>query len=312
MNSNPMVSVLMPVYNGERYVAQAVESILAQTFTNFEFIIIDDGSTDASGSILQSFADRDDRICLIRRDNKGLIKTLNEMLKLAKGEFLARMDADDISTPTRLERQIEFLTHHPDVVCVGGAYELMDSKGRTVMTATMPQDNAEIQHMILIGRTIINHPCAMIRRAALMAIGGYDETMLTVEDLDMLLRLGEIGKLANIKEVVLRYRFHTNSVSAKNIVFQDQMAQEACRRAWKRRGIQGHYDAPPPWFRPGPDPVSQQSFLHRYGWWAFCSGLRVTAAACGIQAIAVRPSTVESWKLLACALIKPIPRPKSV
>lgn len=305
----PTVSVLLPVYNAERYLAQAIESILQQSFADFEFLITDDGSTDRSRQIIERYAAQDERIQFLSRENKGLIYTLNQMLEQAQGTFLARMDADDTATPDRLALQVNFLQQHPEVVCVGGAFNLMDSHGRIVQWIPMPEGNDEIQQMLLIGRTIINHPCALIRRSALLQIGGYDPSMRTVEDLDMLLRLGEIGELANLPQVVLNYRFHTDSVSAKNLVFQSQMAEAACKRAWQRRGITGRYDSPQPWYRPTPDPDSQQQFLHRYGWWAFCQGFRSTAATCGLKAIAAKPTTIESWKLLICALIKPIPKP---
>lgn len=305
----PTVSILLPVYNAERHLAEAVESMLHQSFTDFEFLVINDGSTDRSGKILATYAAQDKRIRSISRDNRGLIFTLNEMLQQAQGEFLARMDADDISTPDRLALQVGFLRQHPEVVCVGGAFDLIDPQGHTVMRAVaMPEENAEIQQMLLLGRTLINHPSALIRRAALLQIGGYDPSMKTIEDLDMLLRIGEIGQLANLPDVVLKYRFHTQSVSAQNIVYQSQMAHEACKRAWKRRGITGRFDSPQPWYRPTPDPDSQQHFWHRYGWWAFCQGLRRTAATCGLKAILAKPTTPESWKLLICALFKPIPK----
>jgi glycosyltransferase involved in cell wall biosynthesis len=297
----------MPVYNGDRYLTEAIESILMQTFTDFEFLIIDDGSTDRSPQILRHYAAQDDRIRLISRENRGLIATLNQMLELARGEFLARMDADDIAISDRFAAQIAFLQQHPDHVCVGGAYALIDAKGRTVLHLEMPEGNSEIQQAILSGRTIVNHPCAMIRRWTLEAIGGYDAAMVTVEDLDMLLRLGEIGKLANLKQSVLKYRFHMQSVSAKRSEFQHQMAQEACRRAWQRRGVVGQFSAEMPWYRPGRDRPSRQSFFHRYGWWAFNNGWRGTAASSALRAIALQPTTPESWKLLVCALTKPVP-----
>jgi len=302
-----LVSVLLPVYNAERYLAEAVESILNQSFSDFELLITDDGSTDSSLQILQSYATQDPRIRLKSRANRGLIFTLNEMLAEAQGELLARMDADDIATPERLALQTEFLQSHPDVVCLGGAFDLIDAQGRCVQWIPMPEQNAEIQQLLLMGRTIINHPCALIRRTALQQIGGYDPQMPTVEDLDMLLKLGEIGQLANLSATVLQYRFHLESVSAQNILFQTEMAQTACQQAWKRRGISGQFDSPQPWYRPLPTPASQQQFFHRYGWWAFCSGFRLTAARCGLQAILARPQTLESWKLLICALLKPIP-----
>jgi glycosyltransferase involved in cell wall biosynthesis len=280
---------------------------LAQTVKDFALLFIDDGSTDRSQKILATHAAQDDRIRFVSRENRGLIATLNQMLAMARGEFLARMDADDIAMPDRFAQQVEFLQQHPDYVCVGGAYDLIDAKGRKVLHLGMPETNAEIQQAILSGKTIINHPCAMIRRTALQQIGGYDESMLTVEDLDMLLRLGEIGLLANLKQTVLQYRFHEASVSAQKSEFQHQMAQEACRRAWQRRGIEGRFAAEMPWYRPGSDRRSRQAFFHRYGWWAFGSGLRATAAGSAIQAIVLEPTTLESWKLLFCALIKPTP-----
>jgi glycosyltransferase involved in cell wall biosynthesis len=304
MSQSPTVSVLMPVYNGDRYLTEAVESILAQTFTDFEFLIIDDGSTDRSGTILEKYAAQDDRIRLIRRENRGLIATLNQMLELANGEFLARMDADDIAIGDRFAQQVNFLQQNSDCVCVGGAYELMDPQGRTVLLLEMPEADAEIQQALLEGRTIINHPCAMIRRTALLQIGGYDASMVTVEDLDMLLRLGEIGRLANLNQTVLKYRFHMQSVSAKTSDFQYQMAQEACRRAWQRRGIEGQFGAEMPWYRPGRDRPSQQSF---FGWWAFNQGFRGTAVYSALRAIGLQPASSESWKLLVCALVKPTP-----
>jgi GT2 family glycosyltransferase len=303
----PTVSVLFPVYNGDRYLSVAVESILAQTWTDFELLILDDGSTDQSRKILETYAAQDDRIRLISRENRGLIPTLNQLLHLAQGEFLARMDADDIALPDRFCLQVEFLQQQTEYVCVGGAYDLIDDRGRKVLHLGMPETNAEIQQAILSGRTIINHPCAMIRRTALQKIGGYDESMMTVEDLDMLLRLGEIGLLANLPQTILQYRFHGASVSAQQSDFQYQMAQEACRRAWQRRGIAGCFTAEVPWYRPGGDRRSRQDFFHRYGWWAFGSGLRTAAAGSAIQAIALKPTTLESWKLLLCALLKPIP-----
>lgn len=304
---SPTVSVLMPVYNGDRYLVEAIESILAQTFTDFEFLIINDGSTDRSGTLLEKYAARESRIRLISRENRGLVQTLNELLELSQGRFLARMDADDISLPDRFAQQVQFLQQNPDYVCVGGSYELIDPQGRTVLQLGMPETHAEIQQAILEGRTIINHPCAMICRSALQEIGGYDEAMRTVEDLDMLLRLSEVGLLANLKDNVLKYRFHPQSVSARYSDFQRQMTQQACQRAWQRRGISGSIAADTPWYRPGRDRRSRQSFFHFYGWWAFNQGLRKTAAASAIQSLALHPATVESWKLLACALIKPVP-----
>src|SRR5213082_3006291 len=129
---SPVVSVLMPVYNAQRYLPAAVESILGQTFRDFEFIIIDDGSTDRSGEILRKFAAEDPRIKLISRPNTGYVVALNEALSCASGEFVARMDADDISLPTRFERQVAYLREHTDCVLVGTNVITMDSDGAMI------------------------------------------------------------------------------------------------------------------------------------------------------------------------------------
>lgn len=237
MSKNPTVSVVMAVYNTEKYLAQAVESILNQTFGNFEFIIIDDGSTDGSLKILEAYAAKDKRICLISRENQGISRTRNELLAKAKGEFLAVMDSDDIALPERLARQVEFLEHNRDVVGVGCAREVIDEKGRLLICAEEPEDNDRIQQSMLAGFCSICNPSAMIRRSSLIEVGGYDEALAPSEDLDLWLRLGEVGKLANLKDKLLKYRIHNKSASEQSQTLQRTNAQIACERAWQRRGM---------------------------------------------------------------------------
>lgn len=306
MSKNPTVSVLMPVYNAERYLAEAVESILAQTFKDFEFIIVDDGSTDASLKILETYAKRDERIRLKSRENIGYAKTLNEMLTQAKGDFIARMDADDIALPERLARQVEFLQRESAVVCVGGLPEVIDEKGRLLTRIKLPRNNDEIQQMILSGQVVLSHPTVMIRRSALLEVGGYDDAMVPAEDLDLWLRLGEVGELANLEDTLLKYRMHTKSVSAQNSSRQYLRAREACERAWRRRGIEGRFEVTQPW-RPGSDRPSQHKHLLMCGWWAFNSSQRQTALIYAMKAIATLPLAFEGWKLLSCAVIKRLP-----
>ncbi len=310
MSKNPTVSVLMPVYNAEKYVAEAIESILTQTFVDFEFIITDDCSTDSSLKILEAYAAKDKRIHLTSRPNRGLTPTLNEMIYKAKGEFIAILENDDIALPDRLALQVEFLQREPDVVCVSGARELIDEKGRLLTSIEDPEYNDQIQALLLSGHCCICHVGAMIRRAALVKVGGYDETMRLAHDLDLWLRLSEIGSLANLKDKVVKYRLHQNSLSEKNQIQQRQEAEDACKRAWQRRGIEGRYENTESW-RPGADRSSQHHFMLRYGWWAFISGQRQTAIIYGTRAIVALPFAVEGWKLLACGLIKPLPKSDS-
>jgi glycosyltransferase involved in cell wall biosynthesis len=307
----PTVSVLMPVYNAERYVAQAVDSILAQTFVDFEFMIIDDGSTDRSLSILQRYAAQDERIRLISRPNTGYVKALNELLSLATGPLIARMDADDIALPDRFAQQVKFLETHPDYVCVGGAQDWIDEAGRFLLHHPEAEEDAEIQHLALIGHTPMNHPSVMVRREALLQIGGYDETLCPSEDLDVWLKLGELGKLANLRETVLQYRQHDQSVSERQQTAQIQKRRECCERAWQRRGVVGQYQfkETEPW-RPVDRP-SRHRFMAMYGWWFFHRGDRPAAIAYAMKAINALPLHREGWVLLLCALIKPLPQPSN-
>lgn len=302
----PLISVIMPVYNAERYVAEAIESILAQTLGDFEFLITDDGSSDRSLAILQKYAEQDSRIRLKQSPNQGVSLTRNEMFQQARGELIAVMDADDVAMPDRFALQITFLKEHPEVVCVGTSHSLIDEKGRLLTFLTLPATDDAIQKAALAGHGSICHPSAMIRRWALEKIGGYDAAYHSAHDLDVWLKLGEIGKLANLEAALLHYRIHASSVSGRNPVSQRIEAKQACEQAWQRRGMQGTFEVEEPW-RPKDDRASRQHFMLQYGWWAFNSRQRQTAIFYGWQAIRALPWNGEGWKLLLCGLLKPLP-----
>jgi glycosyltransferase involved in cell wall biosynthesis len=136
----PRVTVLLPVHDAERFLAEAVESVLAQSFRDFELLAIDDGSRDASAEILGDFARRDRRVRVVHRPHQGLIATLNDGLALARGELIARMDADDVALPRRLELQLARLDREPSLVCIGGAFEVIDARGRRIDSVRHPCD----------------------------------------------------------------------------------------------------------------------------------------------------------------------------
>jgi GT2 family glycosyltransferase len=306
MTQTPTVSVVMAVYNTERYVAQAIDSILQQTFTDFEFVILNDGSTDGSLRILEHYAQRDDRIRLISRENQGIPRTRNDLLMASQGEFIAVMDSDDVALPDRLALQVTFLRQHPEVVCVGGAHDLIDHKGRFLTRLQLPTHDEAIQQAAILGHAPLCNPCALIRRESLIQIGGYDERLGQAEDLDVWLKLGEIGKLANLAEPVLQYRVHPKSVSEQAQLYQRQKAKEACERAWQRRGIRaGVFEATEPWRSTGTR-SSRHRFLLQYGWWAFQSQQRQTALLYAVKAILTIPWNRHSWNLFVCALLKPL------
>ena len=299
----PRVSVLMPVRNGSAYLGAAIESVLTQSFTDFEFLILDDGSTDDSLSVLHSYARRDPRIRLTSRENRGLTATLNELLDNARGEFIARIDADDIAAPERLTRQVDFLQAQPQVLCVGGAFDLIDDAGRFLTTLYPPTSDDEIQRQLLRGHCAINHPTIMARLRPILAVGAYQCDL--VEDHDLWLRLGERGQLANLSEVLLRYRVHSASLSQQAGMRQRTAGRAVCERAWQRRNLtDAVYEGGAHW-RPGTDRASRYEFMLRYGWWAWNSRERVTAQLYGTRALRARPLGVEGWKLLLVSLLKP-------
>ena len=230
----PQISVIMPVYNAEAYLAASVGSILEQTVRELELIAINDGSTDASGRILKELAAKDGRIRLIQRGNRGQAATRNEAAALAQGEYLAWMDADDIAFPQRLERQRAFLQGHPDVVAVGSAIQYLTSGGLKPVWGRHPEKPAAI------GRTLprencIANPSVMVRRAAFERVpGGFRTEFIPAEDYDLYLRLLEVGQIANLPEVLLSYRLHGGQVSHRQLNRQ-ALAHLGTRTAYARR-----------------------------------------------------------------------------
>ncbi|MFZ4640079.1 MAG: glycosyltransferase [Nodosilinea sp.] len=295
----------MPAYNSERYIGLAIESILSQTFTKFEFIIIDDGSRDRTVNIIENYLQKDRRICFVARQHRGISATRNELLSKARGEFIAVMDADDIALPERLESQVNFLNSHPKVVCLGSTQQWIDEAGRYLWIHPEPERDAEIQQSLLVGRTCINNSSAMMRREAVIQAGGYDESLAQAEDLDLFLRLGEIGKLANLPDPLIQYRQHANSISDRRHLEHLQLQSQVCERAWKRRGIANLTMENKPW-RPV-DRRSRHQFMTRYGWLFFNRGDRPAAIAYALKALRALPLSRQSWTLLVCALVKPLP-----
>ena len=209
----PRVSVLMPVYNGERFLAAAIDSILAQTFGDFEFIIVDDGSTDHSAAIISDYARRDGRIRSLRHQtNRGQSSALNTGLAAARGEFIAGMDADDISLPERLRMQVDFLGSHPAIGVVGAARQDVDAALQPIRAVQPPTDHKRIVFNLLFGMPSICGALAMTRRSLLSAVGGYTPDVV-VNDWELLTRLAHRTRFANLPESLYRYRQHDSAVT---------------------------------------------------------------------------------------------------
>jgi len=231
MIKNPKISVIMSVYNGEHYLAQAIESILNQTFQDFEFIIINDGSTDRSEEIIKSYDD--DRIILINQQHKGLIYSLNYGLQKAKAKYIARMDGDDISLPDRLAIQLSFMEKHDDIGVLGTGCQFIDHLGfLTGEKLNRQGEHFEILNSILKAKGYVSiiHPTVMIRKDLLLRVGGYNERFPVCEDVDLFLRIAKISKLHVIPDMLLLYRLHQESVSVtkRHIQLQSGIITRVC------------------------------------------------------------------------------------
>lgn len=210
----PNISVLLPVYNAERYLKDAIESILNQSYNNFELILLDDGSNDSSPLIINKYAKLDNRIISLKNgENKGLIFTLNKGIELAKGKYIARMDADDIAKPNRFEQQFIFLEAHPEIVALGSNYTFF---GHEIGNSNLPVNSEEIELMLYF-KNVIAHPTVMIRTLVLNQHNiRYDPKALHLEDWAMWLELIQHGKLANLSKNLLEYRIEGQNISIRN------------------------------------------------------------------------------------------------
>jgi glycosyltransferase involved in cell wall biosynthesis len=203
---------MMAVYNERPYLEKAVRSILDQTLDDFELIIVNDGSTDGSKQVLESLAERDDRVRLVHQENQGLITSLNRGLHLACGTYIARMDGDDVSHPERFERQAEFLRAHPGVGGIGTAIEFINAEGQVGEKLLLPTDPEVIAWKLLFNNYLC-HPTMMVRRSLLSELGGYVQWARLAEDYEIWTRAVQKSRLANLSDVLLRRRHHKGSVT---------------------------------------------------------------------------------------------------
>jgi len=211
--SNPKISVLMPAYNAEKYIAEAIKSILNQTFKNFEFIIIDDCSTDGTHSIIQKYAEKDNRIIVLRNEkNFKLSRTLNEGIKIAKADYIVRMDADDISIVNRLWRQIDYMERNSEIGISGGTMQIINKNGTIVGGRKYHLIDSEIRKYIF-RYSPFSHPSIIIRKSILRKVGYYDSEYNPAEDYELYFRVGQYSKFGNLPDVLLKYRIIPKSMT---------------------------------------------------------------------------------------------------
>jgi Glycosyl transferase family 2 len=210
--SPPIVSVILPVYNCKEYLSAAIKSVVNQTFADFELIIIDDGSTDDSPSVLDTISDR--RIRFYRQGNQGLASTLNRGISLSRGVYIARQDQDDISDPRRLALQVAYMEAHPECVLLGAWAQIMEVDQLARRFHRHPVEDATLRYQLLFNNPFV-HSSVMLRHSALLKVGGYttDPERQPPEDYELWSRLSRIGSIANLGEVLLTYREIPGSMS---------------------------------------------------------------------------------------------------
>jgi glycosyltransferase involved in cell wall biosynthesis len=242
---NPAVSVVMAVYNGEDFLRESIDSILAQTFDNFEFIIIDDGSSDETKNILESYDD--ERIRLFHQANMGLVKSLNRGIKEARAELIARQDADDISLPHRLQFETEFLNNNPECAMVGTASIAINESGQKLHVHARLIDDKDIREELYCANPF-GHGTIMARKNTLLEAGGYRDDYGPTEDYDLWRRVKNLGTLANLPHPMYHWRINPNGVSQKNNALQVKYSSQ----------IQGEI-----WSESAPGPIGVRSILRQ-------------------------------------------------
>ena len=224
----PIVSVICAVHNGERFLRQSVDSILGQSFSDFEFLLINDGSTDDTASILDAIAGQDARVRVVHQEKIGLTKSLNRGLELARGRFIARQDDDDLSWPTRLAQQVAYLDAHSNCIAVGARYVTIDGSDKVRGRSRVPLMSSKIKRA-LVTHNVIAHSVAMFRREEVLNAGGYDESCRTAQDYELWCRLAVEHDLANLKPYLLSRRKHAGRIG------ETRLAQQLASRNRTRR-----------------------------------------------------------------------------
>lgn len=247
MNEKPNVSIVMSVYNGEEYIDEAIKSVLNQTYSDFEFIIINDGSSDETLSIINKYKAKDSRIFLISRENKGLVASLNEGIDNAKGKYIARMDADDLCRIDRIEKQVSFLDKNSSFGFVSSRAKAIDQEGRYIRNINTPKHNIILKSTLFFGNPII-HPSVMFNKELINKSLYYSDEFLYAEDYELWARLSLDSKIKfySIPEYLLSYRIVQTSISRRNYIEQEN-ASIAIKNKYflkkgKNRAIDNNFD----------------------------------------------------------------------
>jgi glycosyltransferase involved in cell wall biosynthesis len=284
----------MPVYNTEAYLTDSIGSILGQTFQDWELICVDDGSSDGSLEILQRYERADSRVRVITRSHSGNYRARNAGMAIARGRYIAAMDSDDVALPERLRRQVDYMELHPECVGLGAAVTVVGPDLMPIDVDCRPLDHETIDGQALKGDGYaIRQPVAMFRTEAVRQIGGYRDEVPFQGDTDIYLRLAEIGRLANLPDILLLYRLRLGAIGHAQRDLQDQYRPKVVHDARTRRGLPVGPDIPQHPVRPPIEPRGCWAYWSHY---AFNSGYLNTARRYAWRAISSEPFAISSWK----------------
>lgn len=235
-SKKPQISVVMPAYNAERYIARAIESVLNQTFRNFELIIINDVSSDKTPSIIKEYQEKDSRVRMINNRKKGLIAgSLNKGIKLARADVIARMDADDVCYPRRLEVQYKLLMKKPEVAVVGANMTIVDEKGKIISKREYPTTSKQLKK-VMFRYSPFAHPVVMYRKSVFKELGGYVENIFPCEDIDLWFKIGSKYEFASVSKPLLKYTLYSTSSSHKKVKDVELLGLKVKIDALKKHG----------------------------------------------------------------------------
>ena len=310
MKNNVVVSVIMPMKNAEPYVYEAISSVLQQDFKNFELIVVDDGSTDGSREVAESF--HDDRVKVITGPKTGAAGAFNTALAIAEGTYIANCDADDLYPNDRLSWQVKYLEEHQECDAVCGTYSTMEPKGTVISKLNCGQATESISNELLTGKTRTSFCTYLTKREVLIEAKGCRDFFVTSQDIDLQLRLGESREVRYVAKNTYFYRLHDNSITHTQASNKRVFFEETARLFQQQRLSNGVDDlqrgTPPnaPGFEDFPSKSDQQisGMLTSEAWRLHREGQKIKAISKGGKVCIKKPFSLTSWRNLAALIVK--------
>jgi len=299
--TQPQISVVMPAYNSELYIDEAVNSILKQTFADFELIIINDGSTDSTFEKIEKWKRKDSRVKVVHQENIGRSLSRNKGLDMAQADYVAFADADDISTPKRLELTYNYLKKNPDVCAVSGIFDRICMRGVFLYKALVVFEHKDIEMKLLndIGDQF-HQSCSMVRKEIAIKVGGYNPAHILGDDVGFFLKMARAGKLHNLNATLLRYRLHPTSIVAKANKEMIVNVKEKLRPEWEERGLKFPNDFSH-WLETAEKKSPEQDLL-RWGWNALQRNERKIARVYAKELFFSNPLNTRNLRFICCAI----------